>query len=65
LENLNQYSISFSPSKLQFKELEIWLIEEQNATGEGFNYNWSIIKNFFERNNLVVLLNNDLPNGFV
>lgn len=58
------HSVSFTPSTEHIEEIEKWLIEEKASSGEGFYCNWSIIKNFFKREELAVLLVEDKPVGF-
>lgn len=57
-------AISFNPTNRELDQIEKWLIEERATSGEGFYCNWSIIKNFYDRNELGVLLVDDQAVGF-
>lgn len=59
-----KYSISLDPITQHLEEIEKWLIAERDTNGEGFYCNWTIIKNFYARNELVVLLVDNKPVGF-
>ena len=61
----NEYKIDFSPSKIDLKKIEDWLIQERKIYDDGFYCNWNIIKNSFERNGLISLKLNETPIGFV
>jgi GNAT superfamily N-acetyltransferase len=57
-------SISFTLTKQELDEIEKWLIEERDNTGDGFYCNWTIIENFYARKELAIISVNDHPVGF-
>ena len=54
------FKINFNPTKKHLSQIEIWLIDEKNKTGNGFYNNWNIISEAFSRNELVVLIEKDI-----
>lgn len=59
-----KYSVTFTPTDQQVNEIEKWLIEERDSSNEGFYCNWTIIKSFFKRGELAVLIVENNPIGF-
>lgn len=57
-------AVSFTPANSELVYIEEWLIEERNASGEGFHCNWSIVKNFYDRKELAVLIADGKAVGF-
>lgn len=58
------YAISFTPTTSHLQQIEKWLIDEKNNSGEGFYVNWSIINAFFNRKELAVLTVDNDAVGF-
>src|SRR5690348_10668850 len=58
------FEVSFAPTIKELDFIEEWLIEERNDSGEGFYCNWSIIKNFYNRKELAVLIVDGKAVGF-
>ena len=56
---------NFHPSKEHLADIQNWLIEEWNKTNSGFYCNWNIIEDEYEKNNVAVIIENDLVIGFV
>lgn len=59
------YKIDFNPSKENLFEIEQWLIDEENKTKLGFYCSWGDIQNSFDKNQLVVLLEDEIAIGFI
>lgn len=59
-----KYKIETNPSKEQLREIKLWLIQEEEDSGEGFLCNWEIIEKYFNENQLIILLLNQQPIGF-
>jgi len=59
-----KYSVNFTPTDQQVDDIEQWLIEERDSSNEGFYCNWTIIKSFFKRGELAVLIVENNPVGF-
>ena len=59
------YETNFNPTEKHLSQLEKWLIDELNKTGIGFYKNWNIITKSFDKNELVVLTENDFAIGFL
>ncbi|MEA3451526.1 MAG: hypothetical protein U9Q83_06435 [Bacteroidota bacterium] len=53
------------PLKKHISEIEKWLIEERNKTGDGFYCNWNVIENAIKENRIIVLTIDDFAIGFV
>lgn len=51
----DSYEVTFSPTDKQVGEIEKWLIEERQKTGDGFYCNWNTIKSSYENNELVAI----------
>ena len=61
---IDKVKISFKPTKKQLNEIEEWLIEERDATGEGFYCNWEAIASSFHKNELTTISINQKTIGF-
>lgn len=59
------YNIIFNPTVDHLQELECWLKAEEVETNEGFYCNWHIIRNSFEKNDLVILEYHNLAIGLL
>jgi len=59
------YETNFKPTEKHLSQIEKWLIDELNKTGIGFYNNWNIIAKAFDKNELVVLTENDSAIGFL
>ncbi|WP_017257824.1 GNAT family N-acetyltransferase [Pedobacter arcticus] len=46
-------------------EIEDWLIEERDKTGEGFYCNWNVIKSSYNKNELVIITYKNKTIGFI
>lgn len=57
--------INLTPTQLDLRKIEEWLIEEEKASNEGFYCNWTIIENAFNNNTLVTLDFQNSPIGFI
>ena len=53
------------PLKKHISEIEKWLIEERNNTGNGFYCNWNVIENAIQDKRIIVLTIDDFAIGFV
>ncbi len=58
------YEITFLPTEKKLGEIEEWLIEEEQKTGNGFYCNWNNIKASFDKNKLVTISLNNKTIGF-
>ncbi len=56
--------ICTTPSENQLIEIKNWLFEEYQKENEGFYINWNIILNYFESNQLIILLKDSDVIGF-
>ena len=54
------FKTNFNPTKKHLSQIEKWLIDEKNKTGNGFYNHWNIISEVFNRNELVVLTEKDI-----
>jgi hypothetical protein len=61
----SKIKISFKPTRNQIDEMESWLIEERNLTGDGFYCNWNIIISSFKEKKLAIILEDNQTVGFV
>lgn len=57
-------SISEKPTKKQLAEIEKWLIEERNLTGDGFYCNWEIIKSSHKNDKILTISASNTTVGF-
>ena len=62
---MKETAFSFAPPKDQLDEIERWLIEEDNLTGEGFYCNWEIIASSFDKKNIATISEDNNPIGFI
>ena len=58
------YKLNIKPSKEQLFYIKAWLSQELEETGEGFGHNFNIIKDYFDRNQLILLLYESQSIGF-
>ena len=56
--------INVAPNSNQLAEIKNWLTDEYKKNEEGFLCNWNIIENYFNRNELIVLLMDSVVIGF-
>lgn len=59
-----QFEICVNPNALQLSEIKNWLSEEYDLHGEGFFVNWNVIEGYFQRNQLIVITENQKSIGF-
>lgn len=57
--------INLNPTKKHLADIENWLIEEWNKTGNGFYSNWEMISEAFTEKKLSVITENNYAIGFV
>jgi GNAT superfamily N-acetyltransferase len=57
--------ISFKPKLDQLNEIEKWLIDERNSTGNGFYCNWNIIKSSYDEKKLAIISEDNRAVGFI
>jgi ribosomal protein S18 acetylase RimI-like enzyme len=57
--------LNLNPTEKHLADIENWLSEEWNNTGNGFYSNWSMIPKAFKNNRLNVITKNDYAIGFV
>ncbi len=57
--------ISFKPKLDQLNEIEKWLIDERNSTGDGFYCNWNIIKSSYDEKKLAIISEDNQTVGFI
>lgn len=57
--------ILFKPNQKHLQQIEDWLLEEEEATRNGFYCNWNIIKNSYENNEMSIIVLNKVVIGFV
>lgn len=55
----------FNPTGEQLSAIKHWLLEEEQATGDGFYCNWNVIEDNFQRGRMAVMLIEELPIGFI
>lgn len=58
-------TVSFSPTSQEIGQIEQWLTDERNETGEGFLCNWRVIKSAFDENEIATILIDGEPVGFI
>lgn len=61
----DEIKFSRKPTKDQLNQIEKWLIEEKNSTGDGFYCNWSIITSAYEEKELAIILEGKQTIGFI
>jgi len=61
---IDTFRVSFSPTNKEVGEIEKWLIEEREKTGDGFYCNWDNIKTSFDKNELATISINNKTVGF-
>lgn len=65
IKMITEFKINTTPTFLDLKEIEKWLIEEREKFNEGFFYDWSIIEKAFKNNELATLDFKKRPIGFI
>lgn len=60
----DKYKINFSPTDKEISEIEKWLIDEDNKSGEGFYCNWNIITSSHRDKRLVSISHRNKAIGF-
>lgn len=58
------YEITFSPTDMQFADVERWLASESKEMDSGFYCNWNVIQSSFHKNELAIALWDGLTVGF-
>ncbi|HEV8513326.1 MAG TPA: GNAT family N-acetyltransferase [Cyclobacteriaceae bacterium] len=64
-KKIDPLNVTFQPSKVKIREIERWLIKEEQDTGEGFYCNWKIITSAFKNESIATISENDRAVGFV
>jgi hypothetical protein len=59
------FQLNLSPTQSDLKEIEKWLIEEDETSTNGFYSNWTIIEKAYRNKELITLNHNDFPIGFL
>lgn len=54
-----------NPNIDQLSSIEIWLKAEYEETGEGFCGNWDVIENAFQKQRMLVLVEDSIPVAFL
>lgn len=65
MDEKDKIKFSTSPTKNKLTEIENWLIEEENFTGDGFYCNWEIICSSYEKENLLTISVKNQAIGFI
>ena len=63
---MQNVKVSFEPTTDQMATIKEWLfIEDEKKKFDGFYCNWNSIEYSWERNEIAIILNNEVPIGFI
>lgn len=60
-----ELKLNLTPTESDFKNIEVWLLDEYNSLNEGFYCNWSTIEKAYNNKKIVTINLFDEPVGFI
>ena len=57
--------VVFFPTEKHIQQIEAWLHDEEKKTNEGFYCNWNLIFEYYQKNKMLVIAEDDNAIGFV